>query len=265
MTWRTTTDPGHFLAVAGPWLAADAVAHAPLLTEADHWRRTTTPLPGALAGWSVAGGGVGAAFVHLPGHPPLCSRLAPASVPGLLARLGGEEALGVDGRDVEAVLAGWGERGVDGRAVARLPVLRLRARVARPRPPGAPRVAVEADRERLHDWFAQFRRRHPEDPSDREYVVDEPLAAGAIVLWEVDGVPVAMASRTPVVAGVTRLGLAFQPSPGHELADAAFAAACDRASADAQHVVALSGSAESTARLTAHGFEVAAERVLLAR
>ena len=85
VTWRTTSDAAGFLAVAGAVLAADAVAHAPLLTEADFWRRTTTPLPGARGGWSADGGRLDAAFVHLPGHPPLCSRLGPGSVPGLLA------------------------------------------------------------------------------------------------------------------------------------------------------------------------------------
>ncbi len=264
MTWRTTTDAAHLLRVAGACLASDPVAHTPLLTEADHWRRSGT-VPGARGGWWEADGRVGAAWVHLPGHPPLCSVLPPDSVDSLVDALGDEEALAVDSRDVQSVLAAWRLRDADASVGRRIPILRLAALRDRPAPEGAARIAGDADRGLLHDWFSEFRRRAPEDPSDRAYVVDHPLDDGAVLLWEVDGRPLAMASRTPTVAGVTRLGLAFQPAPGHEAADAAFHAACVEAPRRAGHVVVLGGSAEATAALTDLGFEQAAERVLLVR
>ena len=50
---------------------------------------------------------------------------------------------------------------------------------------------------------------HPDDPSELSYVVDDPIAYGGITLWEVDGVPVAMAGRSRLVAGMVRLGAVY--------------------------------------------------------
>lgn len=72
----------------------------------------------------------------------------------------------------------------------------------------------------------------------------------------------AMASRTPFVAGATRMGLAFQPAAGHEHADAAFDAAVAQAGTRGD-VLVLSGSAEQAATYKRLGFAVRAERVLL--
>jgi hypothetical protein len=265
MGWRRTEDPGRFLDEAGPYLSTDPAAHAPLLTEADFWRRRPERVAGGRAAWWNADGRVGGAWVHLPDHPPLCSVLDPVSVDGLMDVLGDEPVLAVHVRDAARVAEAWRARGAHVRVASRIAVLRLGIPIPRPEPAGAARVAVEADRALLHAWFAEFRARTPEDPSDAAYVVDVPLEDGSVLLWEVDGEPVAMASRTPVVAGVTRLGLAFQPSPGTELADAAFRAACKTADQRAEHVVALSGTPEATAELVALGFLATAERVLLAR
>jgi len=95
-------------------------------------------------------------------------------------------------------------------------------------------------------------------------VVDRPLADGRITLWELDGVPSAMASRTPFVAGATRMGLAFQPAPGHEHADAAHeAAATDAATSGRGDVLALSASVGQTGALRTLGFVPRARRVVL--
>jgi hypothetical protein len=169
----------------------------------------------------------------------------------------------VDARDAATVTQIWRERGKAVGPSARLTILRLEAALAPALPPGAARVADYADEQLLHTWFALFRERHPEDRSHLGFVVDEPLRAGAIVLWEVEGHPVAMASRTPVTAGMTRMGLAFQPGDGTVHADAAFLSGCLDASRSAEHVLVLSGDPRSTVAYRALGFVPVAERVVL--
>jgi hypothetical protein len=84
-------------------------------------------------------------------------------------------------------------------------------------------------------------------------------------VWESGGQLAAMASRTPQVAGMVRMGLAFQPSNGTAYAAAAFDAACADAARTAETVLVLSGTAEDTATYTSLGFETVLDRVLLRR
>lgn len=265
MTWSTTPDAAAFLDVAGAHLTSDRVAHDPLLTEADHWRALNPPRNEGVFGWWADGSTVSAACVLLPDHALLCSRLTGEQAVALAALLPGADTWGVDGRDAEAVEDALRAAGHDVRRLAERQLLRLEGPLRpRPAPPGDARRAEERDLPLLHDWFAQFRARHPEDTSDREFVVDRPLADGGVTIWERDGVPTAMASRTPFVAGATRMGLAFQPAPGHEHADAAFeAAATGAATSGRGAVLALTASDEQTDRLDSLGFVPRARRVVL--
>ena len=116
----------------------------------------------------------------------------------------------------------WRVSGQMVRPSGRITLLRLhelRSRAALPG--GSPRPAGAGDRPLLRGWFRLFQERFPADPSHVEFVVDHPLEAGAIIVWEVDDRPVAMSSRTPEVAGMVRMGLAFQPTGGSTYADAA--------------------------------------------
>lgn len=106
----------------------------------------------------------------------------------------------------------------------RLSLLELQSLRPQPRPTGAPRPAEASDLSLLRSWFALFRDRHPEDTSHVEFVVDHPFEDGGLIIWEVDGRPVGMASRTPAVAGMVRMGLAFQPTEGTTYAAATTAA-----------------------------------------
>lgn len=264
MTWATTSHVDRFLAQAERFLAADPVANSVLLTEAHFWRRLPEPEPGARFGWWAQRDDVRAAFVHLPDHPVLLSPLDAASIAELPLVLTGASAVGVPAKDVVALSGAWRDaRGESPRPAARLTMLKLRELVAQTQPAGAPRVADPADLPLLRSWFGLFRERHPDDPSHVEFVIDQPLQQRSIVLWEVQGQPVAMASRTPVVAGMTRMGLAFQPTDGTALADAAFAAACEHAARSAPHVLVLSGSPDATSQYRSLGFEPVLDRVLL--
>jgi hypothetical protein len=263
VTWLTTTDAGRFLVAAEGFLLRDVVANNAVLTEARFWSSLSQPPPGARFGWWTDASGTQGAFVQIPEHMPICSPLTPAAIAELDRELGGSTSLGVDARDAAAVTQAWRDQGKALGPSARLTLLRLDALRAPALPPGASRMADAGDAQLLRTWFALFQERHPEDRNHVGFVVDEPLRAGAVVVWEVEGRPVAMASRTPVVAGMTRMGLAFQPGEGTVYADAAFLSGCLEASRTAGQVLVLSGSPGSTAAYRALGFVPVAERVVL--
>jgi hypothetical protein len=262
MSWTTTTDVDLFLAEAEPFLAADPVANNVLLTEARFWQRLSDRTPPARFGWWSQDGATRSAFLHLPDHPPLCSPLVPGSVAGLPGELDADR-VAVDARDLTAVTAAWAAHGLAPAPRARLTLLRLHDLRPRPVPEGTARVAGSRDRPLLAAWFALFGERHPDDASHEEFVVDQPLEDGGIVVWEVAGHPVAMASRTPRAAGAVRMGLAFQPADGTAYADAAFDRACAEAAGAADHVLVLSADRERTATYRSLGFEPVLDRAVL--
>jgi hypothetical protein len=262
MTWVTTTDVDRFLAEAGPFLASDPVANNVLLTEASFCSWLPDPVPGARFGWWVEGDLVRGAFIDLPDHATVCSPLSAASVADLPGVLENATHLGVPEGDVAGLTAAWNVRGADLRATARITLLRLEALRAREQPPGAPRVADADDRPLLRSWFEVFQGRHPDDPSHVGFVVDHPLENHDIVVWEVSGRPAAMASRTPEVAGMTRMGLAFQPTEGTLYADAAFDACCSAAARTTEHVLVLAGTPEVAAAYARLGFTHVLDRVV---
>ena len=106
---------------------------------------------------------------------------------------------------------------------------------------------------------------NPGDPSDRAYVVDDPLADGRILLWEVDGTPVAMVGRTPVIDGMTRVGALFSPDGDPRVETALLAAASAAAAEVADDVLVLAArdDRDGVARLAALGYRAVRERVLL--
>ena len=263
MSWETTPDVDLFLAETEALLTADPVANSVLLTEARFWSRLSNRESGARFGWWSEEGTAGAAFVHLPDHAAICSPLTLAAAASLPQVLPPGTRLGVEAADVEAVTVAWRAKYGQVRPVTRLSLLELRGARPQPVPGGAPRTAEPGDLALLRSWFALFRDRHPEDPSHVEFVVDQPLHDRSVVIWDVDGRPVAMASRTPAVAGMVRMGLAFQPTGGTRYADAAFDAACLAAAANAAHVLVLSGTPETTAAHRARGFDPVLSRVVL--
>lgn len=271
MPWSTTSDVRAFAERALDHLATDPVAHTALLTEVAHLLRHPEPgAPQRYAWWTEDGGSateVTGAVVQAPRHAPIAGRSSTAALSALPSVLTDAEVIGVDAREAEAALDAWAAAGRPLTVRARFAALRL----MRPGPPGPPatvpgtaRVAGGGDLELLTRWFDAFRAAQPDDPSDRSFVVDDPLAAGAIVLWEVDGEPVAMSSRTPVVGGMTRMGLTFSPTGDDELERTVLAAGCAAAAAAAPTVLALTPTEHgSVDRFSGLGFDVVGERVLL--
>jgi hypothetical protein len=109
------------------------------------------------------------------------------------------------------------------------------------------------------DWYDRMMTASPGDRSDLAYVVDDPLSYGGITLWEVDGVPVAMAGRSRLVAGMVRLGAVY---PEDDHGRAAFAAACRRAQERAKDVLVFARSRDDKAYLDL-GTVPVLDRVLL--
>ena len=265
MRWVVTADVDRFLASAGPFLESDPVANNILLTEAHFCSRLPSAAVGGTFGWWVGDSSVvEAAFVHVPDHALICSRVNRSAAEELADAVPGATWLGVDAEDRDAVTDAFAVRGTVVGQVARLSVLRLNAPVrSRVRPSGSPRPAEPRELPVLRDWFQQFQKVHPEDRSHAAFVLDQPLEDGGLTVWEDRGALVAMASRTPRLGGMVRLGLAFQPRGGTAYAEAAFDAACAEADRSAEIVLVLSGSDESTTSYQARGFTKVSERVVL--
>jgi hypothetical protein len=262
--WVTTNEVDRFLAEAGRFLESDAVANNALLTEARFWSRLPGEPVGGLFGWWVEGSEVKAALVRLPDHAVICSRLTRSAAADLPDAVPDVDGVGVQATDVQAVTDAFAAQGRVLQPTASMTLLRLHAPVrARAVPDGRPRSAETRDLPVLRGWFKLFQRRHPEDRSHVAFVIDQPLDDGGVMVWESRGHPAAMASRTPQVAGMVRMGLAFQPSMGTAYAAAAFDAACADAARTAEIVLVLSGTAEDTATYTSLGFETVLDRVVL--
>lgn len=289
MPWSTCTDVRVFLAAAGDFLATDPVGHTILLTEAAYLEATTpgggdsaqgrTGVDGGAAGegvgagkerrptvgddrgfgwWADEFGVVGAAFVRAPNHPPVLTLVPDEALPSLVDVLAGVRCLGVDGRDAERVASAWRERaGVVLEERFRVALCRLIELRAGVREPGRSRRATQADRELVVGWFHELMAANPGDTSDLAYVIDEPLRYGGLTLWEVDGRPVAMAGRSRVVAGMTRVSASYAPDGD---TGAVFAAACAEAARVAEHVLVLTADVAGHRAL---GFEKVLDRVTL--
>jgi GNAT superfamily N-acetyltransferase len=226
--WRTTTDAGEFLAQAGPYLDGDPVENTLLLTIA-HGALGSASAPGQvvpLYGWHpVSPQAAHGAFVHTPGMPiilgPLTGPAEPAAA-ALAAALRRRDRVlaGVDGAPAaaEAFAAQWcrtaGPPGpaVPSRVFHRQRLFRLAGLIPPPPPPGRARVATAADRELLTRWTDAFQQEANEGRGPASAaVVDHRLAYGGLLVWEAGGELVAMAARTPVVSGMSRVAPVYTP------------------------------------------------------
>ncbi|MGF9759010.1 hypothetical protein AAII07_27815 [Microvirga sp. 0TCS3.31] len=265
MTWRQTTDAGGLWRDAGSWLGEHPVENAPLLAEVAHLLATDAAPRGLECGWWVDGSGaVRGAYVRAPRHDPLLTRMPRAALVELTSLVARPDAMGVPGVVADAVVEAWAAAGTRLERARSFTVHALDGRPAAPSCAGRPRIAGPADEPMLHRWFDALMAGLPGDPSDRAYVVDDPLAAGGLVLWEVDGDAVAMCSRSRVLADTVRMGACYAPGGEAAYGEAAFGAAAV-AARHARHVTVLAetGDEQEEARLAAAGFVPAATRALL--
>jgi hypothetical protein len=244
-----TSDVHTFVGAAGEFLRARPVDHTVLLTELAYL--ASRPQPEQRFGWfQDECGQVTGAYLQAPRHVAVLSSMSAMAARSLVDIL--SPPYDVDSRMGTA----WPGRGLV--EESRITLHRL-VRLHAPAYEGQARTASDDDRDLLVDWYERMMAAFPEDPSDLAYVVDEPLSYGGITLWEVDGVPTAMAGRSRLVAGMVRLGATYAPDGD---ATAALAAACAAAAQAARDVLIFAPVGEPTAYRDL-GFEPVLDRVLL--
>jgi RimJ/RimL family protein N-acetyltransferase len=225
MAWRLTHSIDAFLDAAGDHLRAEPVLHTVPLTVLERIRLDGTSAFGhrpPVFGWhESADGALDGAFLQTPPYPVLVATLPPASASSLVDLLVAEHALpgGVNlaARDEASFLAAWSAASGGAATVAlRTRLFRLGVLVPPdPAPPGAARVADQADRDLLINWHAAFgAETHGAVHEDAEGTVTERLSHDGLMLWEASGEPVAMAGLTRAVAGVIRVSAVYTP-PAH--------------------------------------------------
>jgi RimJ/RimL family protein N-acetyltransferase len=226
--WRTTIDAGEFLTEAGPALRADPVENTVLLTIA-HGAQDAGASPAhasTLLGWHAGGHHPVGAFVHTPGLPVVLGPLPESAAVTLAATLRhlGRALPGVNAAPAaaEAFAAEWqritGPSGPSGSAATgrrlyqRQRLFRLAELAPPPPPPGRARVAAAADRDLLIRWTDafHFEANGGSRPASAS-VVDSRLAYGGQLVWDTGAEPVAMAARTPIVGGMSRVAPVYTP------------------------------------------------------
>lgn len=266
MAWTLTTDAAELWRRTEAFLGEQPVENAPLLAEVAHLLATDPASDGLECGWwSDGDGAVGGAYVQAPRHTPLLTRMSRTALDELARRIGKPRGLGVPGTVADDAVAAWAAAGMRLEPARSFTVHVLDGTPTAPACDGRPRIAGPDDRTMLHGWFDRLMAGLPGDPSDRAYVVDDPLDAGALVLWEVGGAPVAMCSRSRALADTVRMGACYAPGGEHAYSDAAFAAAVVVARGRTRHVTVLAAADDEgeAARLAAYGFVPAATRVAL--
>jgi predicted GNAT family acetyltransferase len=207
-------------------------------------------------GWcGRADGTIEAALVHTPPHPVILTAVAVADAAALAEQLTDEgrtvSGVSADEPAAEAFARTWCERtGARSRVQFRQRLYRLAELTPPdPWPEGSARSATTADRELLLRWFDEFAVDAGERPRAAGVLVDMRLAHSGLTLWEVDGVPVAMAGHTRALARMSRIGPVYTPAPLRRRGyGAAVTTAATRAamSAGAAHVVLFTDLANPT-------------------
>lgn len=249
MGWTFTHALDPFEAAAGPFLRQRPVENSVPRTVCGTLRRrgldTYGSEPPLFGWWRPDGGGeVAAAFLRTSPYPPFLTRGTPQSSRELAAELSARPVpvpaalpaveppavrtaapadpaatrtgpiTGVRG-DSEAARAfaeAWRDRtGAVLHTDRELRIYRLGALAPRPVPPGRARVAGAADRELLLRWQERFAEDIGEPSPGGTRAVDDALAYGGRTLWEVDGIPVAMAGSTAPEDGAVRIVAVYTP------------------------------------------------------
>jgi RimJ/RimL family protein N-acetyltransferase len=279
MAWQLTYSLEEFERAAGDHLRADPVRQTVPLTVLASLRHRGESAFGdspPFFGWHQRPEGVvDGAVVQTPPFPLLLAGLPAGSARALLDLVAAEhglpDAVNAAGQDEPGVLAAWAAAtGGTGSARMRSRLYLLgRLTPPEPAPPGAARVASQADTDLLIDWHEAF---HEEAegaaPEDAGRLVADRLSHAGLLLWEVGGEPVAMAGMTREVAGVVRVAGVYTP-PEHRqrgYGGATTTAVSNAAlAAGAQEVVLFTDLANPTSNALYQrlGFRPVEDRVLL--
>jgi GNAT superfamily N-acetyltransferase len=279
MAWQLTGSLDEFLNAAGEHLRSDPVRHTVPLTVLEALRQRGPSAFGDSApifGWHrSAAGATDGAFFQTPPFPLLLASLPAESATPLLSMLAADgnspAAVNLQAEDAAPFLAAW-TRATSGSGTARMRMRLFRLGVLRPpdpAPPGATRVAGLGDRDLLVEWHVAFGRESagpaPENPAR---IVDDRLSHNGLMLWEVDGEPIAMAGLQRQVAGVTRVGEVYTPPEhrrrgyGGAITTAVSRAALDAGAAEVVLYTDLA-NATSNALYARLGYRPVGDRVLL--
>ncbi|TYB44751.1 GNAT family N-acetyltransferase [Actinomadura chibensis] len=253
MAWTITDDLDTFHAAADGFLRADPVANTVPLTVIDALRAQG---PGdVLFGWWTDGGPPAGAVLWTRGYPPMLSAMPERAARDLADALAGRGAdlPGVNGTlaDAEAFAKAWtAATGTASSLSMEQRLYRLdRLIVPDPPPEGAPRVAAASDREVALRWYGAFARSGPGHGPVDAAALDRRIAEGRLMLWEVGGRPVAMAGRTPIIAGMARIAPVYTPPENRRRGYAAAVTAAvtrEAREAGAEHVVLFTDLANPT-------------------
>lgn len=220
MGWTLTRSIDEYLAAAGDFLRARPVEHTIELGALEQLRASGPTAfghqPPLLGWWRSPAGDVAASAFHTPPYPLLLSGVPAAADPlaGQLAalpwRLPGVNA---EADLATAFAAAWRDlTGAQSSVHRRSRLFRLgQLDGPRPMPPGAARIAGETDRRLLMTWLSDFAAEMNDLAGDAGDAAADRLSYGGLMLWAVDGIPVAMAGRTRPGAGVVRVGPVFTP------------------------------------------------------
>lgn len=207
-------------AVAGSatrgYLTADPVAHNVLCTLLAARRRASVPIR---CWWAVEAGEVlGVAFQSPTSFPTVVSRLDGRAVGPLAGALAvatpaipgcsglADDAARMAGELATATRRPWAP--VEGQRIYEVEHL-----VAPVAVPGGARVATDDDAPLLARWLEAFHAETGSIGSDAapERLVREAIEVGRLLVWEVDGAPVASATVSAAEAGVARVGFVYTP------------------------------------------------------
>jgi Acetyltransferase (GNAT) family len=222
MGWVITRNITGYDSSVGGFLRSRPVENTVLVTVLESLRaRGTTAYgdaPAVLGSWLAASGCVDGAFVHTPPFPMLLSVMPERAVVELAEALtaNGNRPPGVTARReiAETFATHWSAlTGADFEIWERRRLYRLGS--VRPSAvPGRARLAGPADRDLLLDWYHDAEREIRERPGDHGAAIHDRIGYGGLTLWERDGVPVSLAGRTRMIAGMVRIAPIYTP-PEH--------------------------------------------------
>jgi predicted GNAT family acetyltransferase len=221
MTWTLTDDLDAYAAAAGEILAREPERNTVMLSVLASLIKLGSRAFGddsLVLGWWDGTGGDRAAVLRTPPHPMLITGLSGAAASELAQVLataadqaGLTKVIGAEPGAGAFAVAWTALTGAESEVTQRQRLYRLGTLTPPdPVPDGTARVAGEADFPLVRDWEEAFAAENNQAGAASDVTKDK-LLTGQIVLWEQAGEPRAMASVTPVISGVARVGQVYTP------------------------------------------------------